>query len=174
MSATPSHDTAGDQDAMASGAGAAPRLRPEPKLTGRGLFVALGLACLLPLGGLTIYAVLVGGAFDKPLPVEVRVDRLPVPLPESDTQVVADVVVLKNLADFDIPRVTIDLNGQYFLHRDAPLKAGEELVLPQSIFCTKSNQRWEPGAYPLTEINVTGQLPSRSRGVLELELDPES
>lgn len=148
------------------------RLRPEPKLTGRGLSLALALACLLPLIGLTAYAVVVGGTTDKPLPVEVSVDRRPVAVPGGQAQIVTDVIVLRNLADFDIPRVTIDLNGQYFLHRDSPLRAGEELVLPQRIFSTKSNQRWEPGEYPLTEINVTGQLPSKSRGVLEWEANP--
>ena len=149
-----------------------PKLRPEPKLSGRGLMLALGAACLFPLVGLTGYAIMVGGASDKPLPVEVSVEPRPIPVPNTRTMVEAEAVVIRNRADFAIPRVTIDLNGQYFLHRDPPLEVGEELVLPTAIFSTKSNQRWEPGAYPLTEINVTGQLPSGARGVLELEFDP--
>jgi len=149
-----------------------PHRRPEPKLSGKGLSLSLLLACLVPLGGLSIYAVLVGGAYDKPLPVKVELGQRPVPVMNSNAKVIADVVILTNLADYDLPRLTIDLNGQYFLHQNSPLTVGEELVLPLAIFSTKSNQRWEPGAYPLTSINVTAQLPSRSRGVLELEIDP--
>jgi hypothetical protein len=145
-----------------------PALRPEPKLSGRGLTTALLLACFLPLAGLSIYAIIVGGAFDKPLPVEVEVGKRMVPIAEGGGAVLADVVIIRNLSDHDIPRLTIDLNGQYFLHQDKPLTVGEELVLPQAIFSTKSNQRWNPGDYPLKEINVTGQLPTKGRGVLEV------
>ncbi len=143
------------------------RLRSGPKLGARGLTLSLLAACLIPLSGLSIYAIVAGGAYDKPLPVEVAIDVRPVELASGGGAVLAPVVVIRNLADFEIPRLTIDLNGQYFLHQDAPLRVGEELVLPQEIFSTKSNQRWKPGVYPITEINVTGQLPSRARGVLE-------
>ena len=143
------------------------RLRGGPSLGARGLTLSLLAACFIPLAGLSIYAITVGGAYDKPLPVEVAIDVRPVELASGGGAVLAPVVVIRNLADFEIPRLTIDLNGQYFLHQDAPLRVGEELVLPQEIFSTKSNQRWKPGVYPITEINVTGQLPSRARGVLE-------
>lgn len=156
----------------ASEAGATRRLRSEPRLGARGLTFALLAACLIPLCGLSIYAIIAGGAYDKPLPVEVAIDVRPVELASGGGAVLAPVVVIRNLADFEIPRLTIDINGQYFLHQDAPLQVGEELVLPQEIFSTKSNQRWKPGAYPITEINVTGQLPSRARGVLEWENSP--
>jgi hypothetical protein len=142
-------------------------IRPEPRLSGRGLTLSLLLACFVPLLGLTIYAIIAGGAFDKPLPVTVSIDRRLVPMMGIDGAVMADVVVINNQSDQEIPRLTIDLNGQYFLHQDKPLGPREELVLPQAIFSTKSNQRWVPGKYPLTEVTVTGQLPSRSRGVLE-------
>jgi len=37
--------------------------------------------------------------------------------------------------------------------------------LPQQIFSTKSSQRFIPGRYPITEITVTGKLPSGRRAV---------
>ena len=146
-------------------------LRPTPILSGKGLTAALLLACFLPLLGLTIYAIVVELPYDRELPVTIEVGQRPVPVPGGGAAIITDVVILKNTADYDIPRITIDLNGQYFLHRDKPLGAKEELVLPQQIFSTKSNQRWVPGAYPLTSINVTGQLPSKARGVLEVKYE---
>lgn len=147
--------------------------RPEPKLSGRGLTILLLLVCLLPLIGLTTYAVLHGPATDKSLPVEVQVTKRPVMVASGEGAILTDVIVVKNKADFDIPNLTLDLNGQYFLYQDSPLKAGEELVLPQQIFSTKSNQRWVPGRYPLSEVNVTGRLPSGARGVVEIEFPEE-
>ncbi|WP_235934759.1 hypothetical protein [Candidatus Laterigemmans baculatus] len=144
--------------------------RPEPKLSGRGLTLALLLACILPLIALTGYAILHGPATDKSLPVEVEVTKRPIPVASGEGALLTDVIVVRNKADFDIPNLTLDLNSQYFLYQDSPLKAGEELVLPQRIFSTKSNQRWVPGRYPLTEVNVTGRLPSGARGVLEVEV----
>lgn len=148
-----------------------PTLRKEPRLSGTGLTLALLAACLLPLSGLTIYAIIAGGAYDKPLPVSVELAMRPVPVANGSGSVLTEVIIIRNQAEFDIPRLTIDLNGQYFLHREKPLLVGEELVLPQRIFSTKSNQRFDPDTYPITEVNVTGQLPNRSRGVLELEFD---
>lgn len=149
------------------------RHRPVPRLSSSGLTMALLLVCLLPLSGLTIYAVVADRAADKSLPVRVDFGKRPVEVPGGEAAIVTDVLILTNLANFSIPRITIDINGQYFLHRDAPLEIGEELVLPQQIFSTKSNQRWVPGRYPITEINVTGQLPSKARGVLKIEYDAD-
>lgn len=147
------------------------KTRPEPKLSGQGLTLALLLACILPLSGLSIYAVIAGGAFDKPLPVEVEVGRRALPVANGEAAVMDDVLIIRNLSDDAIPRLTIDINGQYFLHQEKPLGAGEELVLRQAAFATKANQFWVPGKYPITEINVTGQLPSKSRGVLEVAFE---
>lgn len=148
--------------------------RPAPTLSGRGLTALLLLACLLPLAGLTLYAVLYGRASDHPLPVDVEVGKRPVEVPSGEGSILADVVVLRNRADFDIPNLTLDLNGQYFLHQHRPLEAGEELVLPQQIFMTKSSRPWVPGRYPLAEVNVTGRLPSGARGVVEYRVPLES
>lgn len=146
--------------------------RPAPTLSGRGLTLLLLLACLLPLLVLTLYAIFYGRASDQPLPVEVEVGKRPVELASGEGSILADVVVVRNKAEFDIPNLTLDLNGQYFLYQDRPLEAGEELVLPQQIFMTKSSQQWVPGRYPLTEVNVTGRLPSGARGVIEYEVPP--
>lgn len=146
--------------------------RPAPRLSARGLTASLLLACLLPLAGLTLYAVVYGRASDHPLPVDVEVGKRPVELPSGQGAIWTDVVVLKNRAEFDIPNLTLDLNGQYFLHQHRPLEAGEELILPQQIFMTKSSQPWVPGRYPLTEVNVTGRLPSGARGVIEYHVPP--
>lgn len=141
--------------------------RPAPTLSGRGLTTLLLLACLLPLLVLSLYAIFHGRASDKPLPVDVEVGTRPVELASGEGSILADVVVVKSKAEFPIPNLTLDLNGQYFLYQDRPLEPGEELVLPQQIFMTKSNQPWVPGRYRLNEVNVTGRLPSGARGVLE-------
>lgn len=128
------------------------------------LFIA---AFVLPLSVLTVYTLMFGRASDRPLPVEVTTERRLVTTRNGEGAVARDVVVIRSEAEFDIPNLTVDLNGQYFLHRQSPLEAGEELVLPQQIFATKSNQRFVPGRYPITEVNVTGRLPSGARGVAE-------
>jgi hypothetical protein len=129
------------------------------------------LAFVVPLTALTTYAMLFGRASDRPLPVDVQIERRPVTTRGGEGAVMTDVVVIHNEAAFAIPNLTIDLNGQYFLHRRSPLEADEELILPQQVFATKSNQRFEPGSYPITEVNVTGRLPSGARGVAEIGFD---
>ncbi|MEM9589688.1 MAG: hypothetical protein AAGA03_20565, partial [Planctomycetota bacterium] len=82
-----------------------------------------------------------------------------------------EVIVITNTSDHVINRVTADINGQYFLYRDSPLKIGERLVVPQRIFKTKSNQIYDPKKYPVKDVTVTGQLPSGARGVTEVKFD---
>ncbi len=108
-----------------------------------------------------------GRAAEHTLPVNITLDRRFVETRDGTGAVLTDVVVVESLADFDIPNVTLDLNGQYFLYQDSPLKAGDTLVLPQQIFATKSNQRFTPGRYPIEDVTVTGKLPSGARGVTE-------
>lgn len=146
-------------------------ISPAPRLSGKALTAALLAACLLPLLAISIYAALFGRAADHDLPVRVKLDRRPVDAMGSQGAVLADVVVIENLARHEIPNVTIDLNGQYFLYQNSPLAVGETLVLPQTVFSTKSNQRFEPGLYPITEVTVTGRLPSGARGVAEVPFD---
>ncbi len=149
----------------------APHLAPAPKLSPVVLTVLLVAACLVPLAGLTLYATFFGRASDAELPVEVTVGKEPVESVGGQGAILADVVAIKNLADHELSNLTVDLNGQYFLHRHSPLSAGERVVFPQQIFATKSNQRWVPGRYALTQINVTAKLPSGRRGVKIVRLD---
>ncbi|QEG40009.1 hypothetical protein [Roseimaritima ulvae] len=143
-------------------------MRPGPKLSSRTLTLSLMGACFLTLLMLFSYALFYGRGYDKSLPVTVTLEQRPVEALGGRGAVLTDVVVVKSLAETDLPRVTLDLNGQYFLYQDAPLRAGEELVLPLGIFKTKSNQTFVPGRYPVTEVNVTAQLPSGARGVAEV------
>jgi len=142
---------------------------PAPRLSARGLFLALGAVCLFPLITLSAYAIVFGKASEHKLPVSVLVDRRPLPTIDGRSRRLDDVVVIHSEVDFDIPNLTINLNGQYFLYQDKPLVAGEELVVRQAAFATKSNQRWVPGRYRLSEITVTGKLPTGARGVTEVQ-----
>lgn len=144
-------------------------IAPAPQLSPRGLFLALAAVCLFPLITLSAYAVFFGKASEHKLPVEILIDRRPLPTIDGRGRVLDDVVVIQSQVDFDIPNVTVNLNGQYFLYQDSPLAAGEELVVRQAAFATKSSQFWVPGRYPLNEITVTGKLPSGARGVTEVQ-----
>lgn len=154
----------------------APRsIAPTPRLSGRGLLLLLLLVSLLPLVSLSVYAIFFGRAADHDLPVEVLLDKRPVNAIADQGSVLTDVVVVKNLAEYSIPNLTINLNGQYFLYQNSPLEISETLVLPQQIFKTKANQTFVPGRYSIDEVTVTGRLPSGARGVAEVrfpELEP--
>lgn len=159
-------DSAPDSDAVFDG----PRsIAPVTQLSTRGLFLALAAVCLFPLITLSAYAVIFGKASEHKLPVSVIIDRRPLPTQDGTKRLLEDVIVIENEADFEIPNVTVNLNGQYFLYQDKPLAVGEELVVRQAAFATKSNQRWVPGRYRLDEITVTGKLPSGARGVTEIQ-----
>jgi hypothetical protein len=147
-------------------------IAPAPRLSGRGFTMLLILTCFIPLFGLTIYATFFGKATDANLPVAIGIGREPVEAMGGQGAILTEVVWLESQFDTDLPNVTIDLNGQYFLYRQSPLAAGERLVLPQQIFSTKSNQRWVPGRYPITEVNVTAKLPSGRRAIKTLRLGP--
>lgn len=151
----------------ADAAGVAPTLRLSP----RALTTLLLLTCLIPLITLSAYATFFGKARDATLDVDVVIGKEPVEAIGGQGAILADVLVIENKTDHDLPNLTVDINGQYFLHRQSPIGPGERLVLPQQIFATKSNQRWMPGRYPITEINVTAKLPSGRRGVKVVEYD---
>ena len=154
-----------------TGEAASPSLAPTAKLSPKTLTLLLIATCLVPLITLSGYAILFGKASDAPLDVEVVVAKEPVEAVGGQGAILTDVVVIRNLTDHELPNLTMNLNGQYFLYRDSPVLPGERLVFPQSIFATKSNQRWVPGRYPLTKINVTAKLPSGKRGVKIVKYD---
>lgn len=155
-------------DASTDAAFQPPRsIAPGPQLSSRALFLALAAVCLLPLIVLTAHAVFFGRASEHKLPVAVRVDRLPLPTSDGQSLVLEDVVVIQSEADFEIPNLTVNLNGQYFLYQDKSLARDELLIVRQAAFATKSSQRWVPGRYPIDTVTVTGKLPSGARGVSE-------
>ncbi|MGV3482967.1 MAG: hypothetical protein ACO1RT_00970 [Planctomycetaceae bacterium] len=148
-----------------------PSIAPAPRLSGRAFTFLLVAACLVPLMGLSVYATFFGRASDAVLPVEVGVGKEPVEAAGGQGAVLTDILWLESHSATDLTNVTLDINGQYYLYRQSPLRAGERLVLPQQIFSTKSSQRWVPGRYPITEITVTAKLPSGRRGVKTFEFD---
>ncbi|TWU66308.1 MULTISPECIES: hypothetical protein [Crateriforma] len=172
MSTSESHVSSSDADTPAGVR--TDQLAPTPRLSSRGLSIALLMTCLLPLCGLSLYAVLFGRAAQHTLDVNVQLDRRAVPAVGGGGAFLTEVVVIENQSDHDIPNLTVDLNGQYFLYQDAPLSQDDTLVVPQNIFATKSNQRFVPGRYPITDVTVTGRLPSGARGVTETLFDPET
>jgi hypothetical protein len=147
-------------------------IAPAPRLSGWAFTTLLVLTCFIPLAGLSTYAAFFGRASDADLPVAIGIGKEPVEALGNQGAILTDVVWLESQFDVELPNVTIDLNGQYFLYRQSPLAPGERLVLPQQIFSTKSNQRWVPGRYPITEVNVTAKLPSGRRAVKTLRLEP--
>ena len=158
------------EDAIPQTADDTPRsIAPSPQLSGRGLLLLLLLVSLLPLISLSVYAIFFGRAADRDLPVAVTLDRQPVTALGDRGTVLTDVVVIENLAGHEIPNLTVNLNGQYFLYQNSPLAVEETLVVPQQIFKTKANQVFVPGRYPIDEVTVTGRLPSGARGVAEVQ-----
>ncbi len=140
---------------------------PAPQLSTRGFFIALALVCLIPLTILSTYAVLFGKATERKLPVSVTIDRLAVPTSPGQPPELQDVIIIQNDADFVIPKLYVDLNGQFFMYPDQPLAVGEKRVLPQSEFVNRTSQRWVPGNFRIDEVTVMGKLPSGARGVTE-------
>ncbi len=97
----------------------------------------------------------------------------PVKASDGSGAVITEVVVVQNLANHEIKRLSVEINGQYLLHRASPLEASQTLVLPQRIFTDKrSSVRLDPLKYPVTEVVVTGQLPNGARGLSQFEFEP--
>ena len=149
-------------------------VRPGPRLSGPKVTVLLYASIILTISIVVGATIWMGRASDKPLPVSTELDRRLVPVADGSGSTPADVIVLTNLTDHEIAKVDISINGQYFLYRNSPLAPREELVLPQTIFSTKSNMRFNPKNYPVESITVTGRLPTGSRGVHEMLITDEA
>jgi len=140
---------------------------PSLGLSRRGLI--LSLVSMVAVG-LLVYSFFPASVGGPSLPVEVSLDYRMVESMGGQGPVATEVVVVRNLESFEIPRLSIEINGQYLLFRDSPLAALEELVLPQQVFTDKrSSQRFNPRKYEVEDIVVTGQLPSGSRGVIKVD-----
>lgn len=137
------------------------------QLSRRGL-----ICCLLGMVGvgLGVYSLFPESVGGPPLPVEVQLDQQPVETSGQLGAILTEVVVIRNLADHPISRLSLSINGQYLLFRDPPLAIGEKLVLPQRVFTDKrSSQRFNPTKYAVEDVLVTGQLPSGARGVTKFD-----
>lgn len=129
----------------------------------------LSLASMVAVG-LIVYSLFPNSVGGPPLPVKVELDYRMVEAMGGRGPVATEVVIVKNLESFEIPRLSIEINGQYLLFREAPLMSEEELVLPQDVFTDKrSSQRFNPRKYDVEDVVVTGQLPSGSRGVIKFD-----
>lgn len=146
-----------------------PSIAPTLQLSRTGLvlsFLAMAAA------GLSVYSLFPESVGGPSLPVEVQLDQQPVESANGMGAVMTEVVVVKNLSEHEIPRLSLDINGQYVLFRDSPLAKREVLVLPQRVFTDKrSSQRFNPSKYAVEEVVVTGQLPSGARGVTKFEFE---
>ncbi len=142
---------------------------PTMQLSRRGLILCL-LAMVVV--GLTVYSLFPESVGGPLLPVEVQLDAQPVETTSGMGAVLTEVVVVRNLSDHEIPKLTLEINGQYLLYQDPPLAVGESLVLPQRVFTDKrSSQRFNPSKYSVEDVKVTGQLPSGARGVTKFEFN---
>ena len=140
---------------------------PHVSLSRRGFVLSLLAAVAV---GLMVYSLFPASVGGSSLPVEVSLDYRMVDAVNGQGPVATEVVIVKNLEPFEIPRLSIEINGEYLLYRAAPLLANEELILPQQVFTDKrSSQRFNPRKYAVEDVVVTGQLPSGSRGVTKVD-----
>ncbi len=146
-----------------------PRVAPTLKLS-RGCLVGSLLAMVA--AGLGVYAIFPDSVGGPSLPVSVAIDRQPVTTASGQGAMLTDVLVVTNLADHEIRRLAVEVNGQYLLFCDSPLKEKQELILPLRIFTDKrSSQRYNPTKYPPEEVIVRGQLPGGARGTTKFHLN---
>ncbi|MDA8744086.1 hypothetical protein N9N28_05590 [Rubripirellula amarantea] len=147
----------------------APKIAPTLRLSRRGLIASL-LAMVVV--GLSVYAIFPESVGGPPVPVKVTLGRQPIETPGGAGAVLADVVIVENLTDHPIAKLTVDINGQYLYLQNAPLEPRQSLTLPQRMFTDKrSSARFEPTKYHVEDIAVTGQLPTGARGVSKFEFD---
>ena len=148
-----------------------PSVAPTLRLTRTGLIASLAAMVIC---GLSVYAIFPESVGGPPLPVLATVEMQPVETVSGVGAMITEVVVVENLTDDEIGKLTIDINGQYLYLQNAPLAPREKLVMPQRTFTDKrSSARFDPVKYPVEDIVVTGQLPSGSRGVTKFEFEAE-
>jgi hypothetical protein len=145
------------------------KLAPNLRLSRVGLITTLAAMVIC---GLSVYALFPESVGGPPLPVRASIEMLPVETTSGKGAMVTEVVVVENLTDAEIGKLTIDINGQYLYLQNSPLGPREKLVMPQRTFTDKrSSARFDPVKYPVEDITVTGQLPSGARGVSKFEFD---
>ncbi len=148
-----------------------PAVAPTMRMTRTGL-----IACLaaMVVCGFSVYAIFPNSVGGPPLPVLATIEFEPVETVSGVGAMLTEVVVIENLIDDEIGKLTIDINGQYLYLQNSPLAPRERLVMPQRTFTDKrSSARFDPVKYPVKDIVVTGQLPSGARGVSKFEFGSE-
>lgn len=148
-----------------------PTVAPTLQLSSRGLTIAL---LAMVAAGLSVYAMFPESVGGPPLSVQVTLDRQPIATTGGQGALMTEVVIVENISEFEIQRLSIEINGQYLIFQKSPLPPGEKLVLPQQVFTDKrSSQRFNAVKYDVEDVVVTGQLPSGSRGVTKFEFRSE-
>ncbi|MCG8653952.1 MAG: hypothetical protein MI861_29200 [Pirellulales bacterium] len=149
-----------------------PSVAPTLKLSRRGLIVSL---LTMLAAGLLVYSIFPSSVGGSPLPVQVKIGRRPVETIGQQGAVLTEVLIVENLSQHAIPKLKLEVNGQYLLFRDSPLEQNEKLVVPLRVFTDKrSSQRYDPQKYPPQEVIVAGQLPSGARGLTQFHIDPNT
>lgn len=146
-----------------------PAVAPTMRLSRIGLTASLAAMVVC---GLSVYALFPESVGGPPLPVLATIEMQPVETVSGVGAMVTEVVVVENLTDDEIGKLTIDINGQYLYLQNSPLAPREKLVMPLRTFTDKrSSTRYDPIKYPVQDITLTGQLPSGSRGVSKFEFE---
>lgn len=160
-------DLAGDESASAGTERNSVRVSPRNQLSRSTLAIAFVVMIAVGLGVYAIFPESVGG---PPLPVSVSVEEAPVETTNGKFAVMTEVIRVTNTSDGGIGNLTVEINGQYLMTQASPLEPGESIVLPQQVFTDKrSSQRFDPAKTEVEEVVVTGQLPSKARGVSQFE-----
>ncbi|MEM6468998.1 MAG: hypothetical protein AAF802_05465 [Planctomycetota bacterium] len=157
----------------ASGIGELPRrpgavsVAPRGQLSRSTLIAAFVVMIGVGLGVYSVFPESIGG---PDLPVHVTLGKSAVPSAVGKISVLTDVVEVTNTSEGQIGNLMIKLNGHYIMTQARPLASGETLTLPQEVFTDKrSSRRFDPKLQSVTEVTVSGQLPSKSRGISQFE-----
>ena len=151
--------------------GRARSIAPSVQLSRTGLILSL---LVMAVVGLSVYALFPDQVGGPDLPVKVTLEWQPVIAKGNEGAVMTEVLIVENLLDHDLAKLTIDINGQYLYLQNSPLLAKERLVVPQRMFTDKrSSQRFNPDKYPVQDVAVTGQLPSGARGITQFDFESD-
>ncbi|MEO1617329.1 MAG: hypothetical protein AAFV88_15875 [Planctomycetota bacterium] len=144
---------------------------PGTQLSRGSLIAAFAVMIGVGLGVYSFFPESIGGA---PLPVSVTLGKAPVPSAIGNMAVLTEVVQVTNESDDEIRNLMIKVNGHYWMTQASPLSAGETLILPQEVFTDKrSSRRFAPAIQVVTDVTVSGQLPSKSRGISKFTFGDE-
>ncbi|MEM0927000.1 MAG: hypothetical protein AAGJ83_13245, partial [Planctomycetota bacterium] len=140
---------------------------PKGQLSRGMLITAFGVMIGVGLGVYSVFPETIGG---PPLPVAVTLGEAPIPSAIGKMAVLTEVVAIKNLSQDPISNLMIKINDHYLMTQASPLAAGETLTLPQAVFTDKrSSRRFDPAIQHVEDVTVSGQLPSKSRGISQFE-----